>query len=788
MKNALPPIASPMHLSASPRRPSWLSVCATLALFFAIGCLNARAATWYLQADQSVDWNTLSIWWSQPLNGGTHPVAISPADDFDLSGHQVLTPKVSGTVTFGGNSLILHGGNGGYINGKTDPAVANIVIPKLVSYGGNMTMRAYTGNLPVSITTFINHASTTLSGGSSTRGLDFTITTLSGEGDINALGGVGTSAGGAVLMDVAAATGFTGTLYIADGCQFTFKNAFTSGGALDVHFSPGTTVTTDHMLTFKGLTINGVAKAVGTYSAASLGFAGTGGVVVQAAATPPAAPLASMIGVNLPGGSISSYPFYPTDAQVWDYLQTKQANLVRVGFRWERVQPALYGTLDAGAMASLDAVVALAAARGQQVLLDMHNYLYYSGTLVGSAGVPHAAYQDVWQKLAAHYAANTTIYGYDIMNEPGGTIANWNAAAQAAINGIRTSDTEHRIIVEGLNWANSQNWMSTNALLDVTDPEDKIVYSAHTYWSNSGNDTYGSYDSEHGYANMGVDRVAEFVYWLQLKGATGLIGEFGVPNNVASPAYGWNVALDKFLSYLNANGVHGTYWSMTQNGWPDSYALLCATGGKVPGPVVDAPAMTVLQNYFGGGAGLPSPWASGDLGAVSPAGSATYSGGTFTINTGSGLDLMVGYATDAFTHAYRPASGDCSVTARVATLSCDDLIKAEGGVMIRESLAADSPFALMGVTTGRGLQFTRRATAGAASVSVAGPSGVAPKWVRVTRVGDTFTAYWSADNITWTQVGTPQTIPMATDVYIGLPVCNHGGTGTATFDTVTASP
>jgi len=733
----------------------------------------------------------LANWWSQPLSGGTHPTAITSTDDFDLNGHSMFLPNITGTSTFAGSHLVLHGGNDGFLNGKTNPATNTIVIPNLISYGGYMGQGAYTGILPVYITNFVNNANTTITGGSSGRGWNVAITTLTGTGDITATGNNGTAAGGSLLFNVTTATSFTGTLYIADGCQFTFANAMTSGGALDVHFSPGTTVTVNANVTFKGLSINGVAKATGTYTAASLGFAGTGSVIVQAAAAPSHPPVTTMIGVNLPGAGFGT-PFYPTDALVWDYLKAKNANLVRIAFKWERVQPTLNGPLDSGAMASLDTVVALARARNIQVFLDMHNYLNYNiaGTSyqVGSTQVPYSALQDVWNKLAAHYATETAIFGYDIMNEPGGTVANWNSAAQAAINGIRLSDTTHNVIVESVNWSHAEGWMNTNATLNVTDSANKIVYSAHTYWSNSGNDSFGTYDAEHGTANMGVNRVAAFVHWCKLKNARGLIGEFGVPNNVASPEYGWNVALDKFLAYLNANGCMATYWSMTQNGWPNTYPLLCATGGKAPGPVVDAPAMAVLQNYFGGGGGLPVPWAAGDVGTVTPSGTSTYSGSTFTVNTGSGLDFMAAYASDGFTYAYQPASGDCDIIARVATLSAGDVIKAEAAVMIRNDLTANSTFAAMGVSTGRGLHYTCRLTTGATNTDIATISGTVPYWVRLTRTGNTFTAYQSTTGTTWTQLGTPQTITMGTSVYIGLPVCNHGGTGVATFDNVTVTP
>jgi hypothetical protein len=282
-----------------------------------------------------------------------------------------------------------------------------------------------------------------------------------------------------------------------------------------------------------------------------------------------------------------------------------------------------------------------------------------------------------------------------------------------------------------------------------------------------------------------VDRVAPFIYWLQLKGYKGLIGEFGVPNNVASPDYRWNVMLDNFMNYLNENKVTATYWSMTQNGWPNTYALLCATGGKAPGPVVDAPAMSVLETY---GGGIPAQWTDQDIGTVTGGSNTTYSTGTYTVNTGSGAELMNGGQTaDAFTFVYQPISGDCTITAHVASLHCTDGIKGEAGVMIRNDLTTGSAYAAVGVTTGRGLQFNYRSTAVGSSTDVAGPSGTAPYWVRVVRSSSVFTAYRSPDNVTWTQIGTPQTITMNTALDVGLLMSNHGGTGTGTFDTVTVT-
>src|SRR5689334_13566149 len=82
----------------------------------------------------------------------------------------------------------------------------------------------------------------------------------------------------------------------------------------------------------------------------------------------------------------------------------------------------------------------------------------------------------------------------------------------------------------------------------------------------------------------------------------------------------------------------------------------------------------------------PKGWSSRDIGAVGSAGGFNYSGGRYNA-AGSGSDIW-GNA-DAFRYVYRTLDGDGEMTARV--LSLDDTDSwAKAGVMIRETLAADS--------------------------------------------------------------------------------------------------
>jgi len=188
---------------------------------------------------------------------------------------------------------------------------------------------------------------------------------------------------------------------------------------------------------------------------------------------------------------------------------------------------------------------------------------------------------------------------------------------------------------------------------------------------------------------------------------------------------------------------------------------------------------------------LPSPWMdcdvgvatlwNGDAGDVGWPGSAAFGGGAYTVS-GSGIDIWG--TADSFRYAFRAVSGDCTLVARVASLSnvnnnVDPWAKA--GVMIRESPNQDAANAFMSISGQNGSLFSWRPATGLPSASVSG-AGTAPYWVKLVRSGNTFTGFASSQGITWTNVGS-QTIPMASDVFAGMAVTAHNNTelDTATF-------
>jgi hypothetical protein len=183
---------------------------------------------------------------------------------------------------------------------------------------------------------------------------------------------------------------------------------------------------------------------------------------------------------------------------------------------------------------------------------------------------------------------------------------------------------------------------------------------------------------------------------------------------------------------------------------------------------------------------LPGGWSHQEVGNVGFTGDTTFDAASATFSVkGAGADVWG--AADAFHFASRPLTGDGFIIARVRSLQ-NTSSSAKAGVMIRESLAPESANAFMLVTQGKGTDFQRRQSTGAATVNQVGGSGKAPYWVKLERIGNTFNAYQSVDGATWTLVGS-DTIPMAATVYIGMAATSHNvmATTTAAFDFVSGS-
>jgi Ca2+-binding RTX toxin-like protein len=316
-----------------------------------------------------------------------------------------------------------------------------------------------------------------------------------------------------------------------------------------------------------------------------------------------------MLGINLSGAEFGTHTgnrywtdyYYPTASEIGFYAG-KGVQLIRLPFIWERMQPTLGGPLSSTELGYLKTFLADAHAAGVKVIVDLHNYGRYGGQTIGSDSVSYAQFADFWKKLATELKDMPALVGYDLMNEPhsmGGS-QHWPAAAQAAVDAIRTIDMKTAIYVEGDQWATATFWQTHNNNLLIKDPANNIIYQAHLYFDKTFEGVYAnSYEADGAYPMIGVDRLQPFLDWLKANNVKGMIGEFGVPSNDPK----WQVVLENFLKALQANNMSGTMWG---GGfwWPQDYVMHLGTPSTG-----DSLALDMLEIFMAGGS----------TGAISPA-------------------------------------------------------------------------------------------------------------------------------------------------------------------------
>lgn len=223
------------------------------------------------------------------------------------------------------------------------------------------------------------------------------------------------------------------------------------------------------------------------------------------------------VGVNLsgaefgaPGGTDRRSQFsnaqpgeYGTDyrydhAPSFAYLAGRGLDMVRLAFRWERIQPEPFGPLDPEELERLRTAVDSADDMGLGVVLNPHNYGRYfisdaSGqglaTPIGDPDLPVGAFADLWTRLSEAFADDEAVIAYGLMNEPHDLAEDpqrsaqiWERASQAAVDAIRNQGDDTLIMVPGANWSNVEGWPSVHPEPWIEDPASSIRYEAHHYF------------------------------------------------------------------------------------------------------------------------------------------------------------------------------------------------------------------------------------------------------------------------------------------------------------------
>ena len=258
---------------------------------------------------------------------------------------------------------------------------------------------------------------------------------------------------------------------------------------------------------------------------------------------------------------------------------------------------------------------------------------------------------------------------------------------------------------------------------------------------------------------------------------------------------------------LTGTAVEGTDYSLASS---DSALAANTTGGTITF-AAGASAATITLTPLGSGGGksatlalasgsytiataagatiniaaaapAPGTLSDADIGAPADAGSASYnsSTGVWTV-AGGGTDIWGN--TDQFNFASTTVSGNATLITELTSLTNTDPW-AKAGLMFRDGSASNAANVAVVATSGNGVSFQWRSTAGGASSnttlsSVPVPTASAPVWLKLVRSGNVFTASYSTNGTTYTTVGS-QTITLDTALLGGLAVTAHNNNLLAT--------
>ena len=306
-------------------------------------------------------------------------------------------------------------------------------------------------------------------------------------------------------------------------------------------------------------------------------------------------------GINLSSGELNvqaNPAIYAKDyvyplPQELDYYASKGFAVVRLPYRWERLQPSLFGELDGAELGRIRRFVAAAQARKMKVILSPHNFGRYfldgQETLIGSTDVPIEAFADFSRKVAAAFIGNDGIYGLSLMNEPHDSNGLWKQTAQAALDAIRTVDRDRQVLAPGDEWSGAWSWRRYNDDFLLNDAAGRVIYEAHQYFDFDRSGTYKvGYLLNDASADRGVEWVRPFAEWLKEHRVKGIITEFGVPND--DPR--WLELTQRLLVYLAQENIPWAYWA--GGPWWGNYPL-----SAEPKNGVDAPIMAILTKDYG---------------------------------------------------------------------------------------------------------------------------------------------------------------------------------------------
>jgi endoglucanase len=281
-------------------------------------------------------------------------------------------------------------------------------------------------------------------------------------------------------------------------------------------------------------------------------------------------------------------------------LKSGQYNAVRVPFN--------HVLIDGGAtydpnnpdginydFSTLDNVVTAAANEQMYVILDLHaapggqSTVFTADPDGGQAKLWSVANNKdataaLWKHLAAHFATNPWVAGYDLLNEPilpfGVPVTALTSLYQQIISAIRTVDTHHMVIIEGNTAATALPWTTR---FDTTYTNEMWEF--------------------HQYSVSEKDRQGQIDGWLNLTQQVGVPlwdGEFGESSDSL-------VSSGVRMYSNNLNGLAGyAFWTWKKVNVKNAFGVLKYFPALEEVSLSNAPDWKTVLNYLDNGGTAPS--------------------------------------------------------------------------------------------------------------------------------------------------------------------------------------
>lgn len=467
----------------------------------------------------------------------------------------------------------------------------------------------------------------------------------------------------------------------------------------------------------------------------------------------------------------------------WAKIKSFGMNLVRLPFNYRLLEDDENPYhLKKNAWKYLDRAVNEAEKHGIYTILDLH------GVQGGQTPNDHTGRRDqnklwtveenkkraawLWSQIASRYKNRNAVVAYDVFNEPyGGTKPQQLEVFEKLYAGVRKTDPEKLVFAHG----NSDNFDHYG------NPKDhgwhNVGLQMHYYPGIFG----GARDmNEQARHFIHAKLVAKQIDALQVPM---LVGEF----NVLFSSMGGAGTLARHIDTYSQYGWMSTVWSykVMGDGGPvgDGSWGLVTNGGKPPMIDIRKESKEDIEKGFRGYATmelqeytslknfllaknpkypelpkLPEPiaeapshdeisgWTSSDIGGSLAGGLVGTNANKFELY-GGGEDIWG--TRDQFGFLHQEADGDFQVSVTIDSMEDTDTY-AKAGLMVRDGMSSEAPFALLSVFPGGTVQFAGRESAGAEGKAKSeGEDMKFPIHMRLVRRGDHVDAFVQGTDGNW---------------------------------------